>query len=69
MIILHRLNGKEFVLNAEHIKFVESTPDTLITLIATDEKLMVKESVEEVIQRTIDYKHKWLYCPPDHRKN
>lgn len=65
MIILHRLNGKEFVLNAEHIKFVESTPDTLITLIAGDEKFMVKESVDEVIKSVIDYKHKWLYCPPD----
>jgi flagellar protein FlbD len=65
MIILHRLNGKEFVLNAEHIKFVESTPDTLITLIGNDEKFMVKESVSEVIQRVIDYKHKWLYCPPE----
>ena len=65
MIKLHRLNGKEFVLNAEHIKFVESTPDTLITLINNDEKFMVKETVEEVISRVIDYKHKWLYCPPD----
>lgn len=65
MIILHRLNGKEFVLNAEHIKFVESTPDTLITLIAGDEKFMVKESVEDVIKSVIEYKHKWLYCPPD----
>jgi flagellar protein FlbD len=64
MIILHRLNGKEFVLNAEHIKFVESTPDTLITLAGNDEKFMVKESVSEVVQRVIDYKHKWLYCPP-----
>jgi flagellar protein FlbD len=69
MIILHRLNGKEFVLNAEHIKFVESTPDTLITLISGDEKFMVKESVEEVIKSVIDYKHKWLYNPPEHRKN
>lgn len=69
MIILHRLNGKEFVLNAEHIKFVESTPDTLITLIANDEKFMVKESVEDVIKATIDYKHRWLYYPPEHRKN
>lgn len=73
MIILHRLNGKEFVLNAEHIKFVESTPDTLITLISGDEKFMVKESVEEVIKSVIDYKHKWLYYPPggplEDRKN
>lgn len=68
MITLHRLNGKEFVLNAEHIKFVESTPDTVITLSPSDEKFMVKESVDEVISRTIDYKRKWLWTPPEHRK-
>ncbi len=65
---MHRLNGKEFVLNAEHIKFVESTPDTVITLSPSDEKFMVKESVDEVISRTIDYKRKWLWTPPEHRK-
>lgn len=63
MITLHRLNGKEFVLNAEQIKFVESTPDTLITLVDADEKFMVKESVEQVVQMAIDYKKKWLWSP------
>jgi len=68
MITLHRLNGKEFVLNAEHIKFVESTPDTLITLNVNEEKFMVKESVKDVIQRVIEYKRQWLYNPPPHRE-
>jgi flagellar protein FlbD len=63
MITLHRLNGKEFVLNAEHIKFVESTPDTLITLINANEKFMVKETVEEVVKLTIEYKKQWLWSP------
>lgn len=63
MIVLHRLNGKEFVLNAEHIKFVESTPDTLVTLIAADEKFMVKESVEDVIKKVVEYKKSWLWSP------
>jgi len=69
MIIVHRINGKEFVLNAEHIKFVESTPDTLITMNMNDEKFMVKESVKEVIQKVIDYKRQWLVNPPPHREN
>ena len=68
MITLHRLNGKEFVLNAEQIKFVEATPDTVITL-AGDEKFMVKESVQEVVQQTIDYKRKWMYGPPESRNS
>lgn len=68
MIVLHRLNGKEFILNAELIKFVESTPDTLITIATNDEKFMVQESVDTVIKEVIEYKRKWLWSPPEHRK-
>ena len=63
MITLHLLRGKELVVNAEHIKFVESTPDTLITMIANDEKFMVRESVDEVVRKVIEYKRKWLWSP------
>lgn len=59
MISVHRLNDKQFVVNCELIKFIESTPDTLITL-TTGEKLMVKESVEQVLAATMDYR-KRLY--------
>ncbi|HEY8279777.1 MAG TPA: flagellar FlbD family protein [Bdellovibrionota bacterium] len=69
MIVLHRLNGKEFVLNAEQIKFVESTPDTMITLATESEKFMVKESVDDVLRKVIEYKQKWLWAPPESRKN
>ncbi len=55
MIRLSRLNGKEFYLNCELIKFIESTPDTLITL-TTGEKLMVKETLEEVVQASLGFK-------------
>ncbi len=54
MIRLTRLNGKEFVLNAELIKFVEATPDTIVTL-ASNEKVMVKEPVDEIVRRAIEY--------------
>lgn len=69
MIILHRLNGKEFVLNCELIKFLEATPDTVVTLSPDDEKFMVKESVDEVVNKAIEYKKKWLWSPLEHRKN
>ena len=54
MIQLTRLNGHVFVVNAEKIRYVESTPDTIV---CTDhgEKLMVRESLQEVIRRAIDY--------------
>ncbi|ADQ39967.1 flagellar FlbD family protein [Caldicellulosiruptor acetigenus I77R1B] len=55
MIKLRRINNKEFVVNADFIEFVESTPDTVITL-TNGVKLVVKESVDEVIEKVIEYK-------------
>ncbi|MCL4741892.1 MAG: flagellar FlbD family protein [Phycisphaerales bacterium] len=54
MISLTRLNGKRFVLNAELIRTVEETPDTLITLIS-GEHVMVKETLREVVDRVVEY--------------
>jgi len=54
MIKLTRLNGDEFVLNAELIRFVESRPDTFITL-SNNDRFVVRESVEEVVKRSIAY--------------
>ena len=54
MIKLTRFNGDEFVVNAECIRFVESRPDTYITLENSD-RLLVRESVEEVVRRSIAY--------------
>ena len=54
MIKVTRLNGKEFVVNAEMIQFMEATPDTVITL-ANKEKIVVKEGVDDLIKRVIDY--------------
>ena len=54
MIPLTKLSNQAFVLNAELIKFIESTPDTMITL-TTGDRFIVKESTDEVIRRVIDY--------------
>jgi flagellar protein FlbD len=54
MIKLTRLNGDEFVVNADLIRFIESRPDTYVTL-TTDDRLIVRESVDEVIHRAICY--------------
>ena len=55
MIKITRLNGTEQVVNAEMIEFVEATPDTIITLIS-GKKLMISESVDQVVERVIEYK-------------
>ena len=59
MIKVKRLNGKEFVVNCELIQYVEETPDTVITL-TTGQKIIVAESVDEVIDKVIEYKAKIL---------
>jgi flagellar protein FlbD len=41
-------------MNAEKIRYVEQTPDTVVCS-DTGEKLMVKETLEEVMRRAIDY--------------
>lgn len=54
MIGLTKLNNQSFVVNADLIKFIETTPDTLVTL-TTGERILVKESSEEVIRRVVQY--------------
>jgi len=55
MIYVSRLNGSEFVLNAELVREVEATPDTIITL-TTGQKVMVRESVDEVVAAVLEYR-------------
>ncbi|OWY72449.1 flagellar protein [cyanobacterium TDX16] len=54
MIVVTKLRGDHMVVNAEMIKFIESTPDTMITLV-NGEHLIVRESVEEVVMRAVAY--------------
>jgi flagellar protein FlbD len=54
MIALSRLNKEQFVLNAEYIETIEETPDTIITL-TNGKKLMVKDRLDDVVKRVIEY--------------
>ena len=54
MIALTRLNKSKVIVNAELIKFVESTPDTMITL-TTGDRIIVQESADEVVKRAVEY--------------
>lgn len=55
MIKVTKLNGRELVVNADLIEFVESTPDTLVSL-TTGRKIMVLEDLDEVIRRAVSYR-------------
>lgn len=57
MIRVTRINEAELVINADLIEFVESTPDTMITL-TTGKKILVQESISEVIDRVAAFKRK-----------
>jgi flagellar protein FlbD len=59
MIRLTRLNNQGLTVNSDLIKFVEQSPDTLITLV-TGEKIVVRESVEEVLARLIEFRRSVL---------
>lgn len=65
MIRLTRLDGEAFLLNAELIRYVESRPDTFITLGAND-RIIVRESMDEVLRRVLEYQRsKYLVPAPD----
>ena len=50
MITVTRINGSRLVVNAELIRYIESIPDTVITL-TTDDRIMVKESTDEIVRK------------------
>ena len=55
MIRVTRINDAELVINADLIEFVESIPETMITL-TTGKKIMVKEAIDEIIDRVARFK-------------
>lgn len=62
MIVLTRLDGKELVVNAEHILTAEATPDTVLHL-TTGLSLMVREPVEEVVEKVAAWRRRILLGP------
>jgi flagellar protein FlbD len=63
MIKLTRLDGEAFVVNAELIRYVEARGDTFLTLVG-GERLVVRESMEQVIERAVAYQRSKHWLPP-----
>jgi flagellar protein FlbD len=55
MITATRLHGPAFALNPDLIERIESTPDTVITLV-DGAKYVVRESVDELVERVRESK-------------
>jgi flagellar protein FlbD len=57
MIKVTRINGDPLVINADLIEFVEASPETIICL-TTGKKIMVKQEIDEIIDRVAAFKRK-----------
>lgn len=67
MIKLTRLDGELFILNADLIRYVETRPDTFITL-TTGERVVVAETMDEVLLRAITYQQTKHLIPEPARR-
>jgi flagellar protein FlbD len=63
LIKLTHLGGEPFILNAELIQYVEARPDTFVTLV-NGERLVVQESMDEVLRRAVAYQQAKHLIPP-----
>jgi flagellar protein FlbD len=54
MIRLTRLNHQPIVVNAELIEYLETTPDTVISLV-NGQKMTVLESLDDVMGQIVEY--------------
>jgi flagellar protein FlbD len=52
MLKLTRLDNHTIAINPDHVAWVEATPDTTLCLLG-DRKIIVRESVDEVIERFV----------------
>jgi Uncharacterized protein, possibly involved in motility len=60
MVKLTQINGQEIVVNADLIETLDRAHDTIITL-TTGRKIRVNESVDEIIERVVEYRRKTGY--------
>lgn len=68
MIRLTQLHGEPFILNAELIRYIESRPDTFITL-TTGERIVVREPMDDVMDRAVRYQQSKFLIPPSKALN
>jgi flagellar protein FlbD len=61
MIELTRLNGGRFTVNAELIESLEASAKNTVVSLATNNRFVVLESVDEIVAKVIEYR-KQLYA-------
>lgn len=58
MIEVTRLNGVKFTINAEIIETLEASTGHTVLSLATSNRYLVKESVDEITAKVIEYRKK-----------
>jgi len=55
MIPVTRLNGQEVYVNADLVLFLETSPETILTL-QNGKKITVKETIPQLVERIVGFK-------------
>ncbi len=58
MIEITRLNGVKFTINAEIIETLEASTGHTVVSLATSNRYLVKESVDEITEKVVEYRKK-----------
>lgn len=62
MIQVTKLNGSVVYVNPDLIRFVETTPDTILTF-TDNTTLMVKEQPKDVIEKVVGFRRQIAQAP------
>lgn len=67
MILVHRLRGEPMFLNEDLIESIESTPDTVVTLV-DGRKLVLADDPEDLVERARRYRASVLVAVEEMRE-
>ncbi len=63
MILLTRLDNSKVLVNLDNVKFIEATPDTVITFVNGD-SMLVKEPLTAISDLALNFKSRILENTP-----
>jgi len=66
MILVHRLKGEPMYLNSDLVEYIETTPDTVITLL-DGRRIVVQDPASEVVDRVRDFRAAVLVAAEEFR--
>ena len=55
MVEVTRLDGKKYYVNPHQIEYIETNPDTTLTMLS-GKKLVVREDYQTVFRRIVEYR-------------